>query len=366
MTANYGLARALAATLEGIPPGELAEASARAPRAISLVRTSRLVGDARATLLESGRGRLGRGGARLPGDPAPGDGGGDGSCPRRRRLADAVLRADKSTRSRSRSWRRSLGSPASVAVHREVILIDHDRRMIGLGQRLATAGDELDQASPAALGDQAPPAAQWKWRLSSITSDELPPADVVTAGYVLGELDLASALEVAEAAWRAARKLLVVVGPGTPAGFERIRAVRDRLLAAGAEIVAPCPHAYRCPILEPDWCHFAARVERSQLHRSLKSGRLSYEDEKFSYVALAPAPDAAPIEGRVLGAPSYGATSSNSSCAARTAGSVPSASAARKSSYRSARSLRWGDAAPTRRHLSSRDRRRSASGFPPV
>jgi len=109
-----------------------------------------------------------------------------------------------------------------------------------------------------------------------------PPHDLVIAAYSLNELPM----EVAERLWRAAGEALVAIEPGTPAGFSRIREFRDRLLAQGAHMVAPCPAGTPCPLAAPDWCHFGARVERSGLHRRVKDAGLNYEDEKFSYVAL--------------------------------------------------------------------------------
>jgi ribosomal protein RSM22 (predicted rRNA methylase) len=53
-----------------------------------------------------------------------------------------------------------------------------------------------------------------------------------------------------------------------------------------------------------DWCHAAARVERTALHRKLKDGRLSYEDEKFSYLAVARTPVTRPT-ARVIARPEH-------------------------------------------------------------
>ena len=115
-----------------------------------------------------------------------------------------------------------------------------------------------------------------------VTLRSLPPHDLVIAAYSLGEIDADLVLRL----WAAAQKAIVVVEPGTPRGAARIAAIRERLLALGAHMAAPCPAAMPCPLADPDWCHFAARVERSSLHRRLKDGELGYEDEKFSYVAV--------------------------------------------------------------------------------
>jgi ribosomal protein RSM22 (predicted rRNA methylase) len=114
----------------------------------------------------------------------------------------------------------------------------------------------------------------------------LPPHDLVIAAYSLGEFGA----NLAPRLWQAARIALILIEPGTPRGFALIRQVRGDLLAAGARMIAPCPAETACPLIDPDWCHFAARVERSSLHRRVKGGDLGHEDEKFSYVALARQP----------------------------------------------------------------------------
>lgn len=109
-----------------------------------------------------------------------------------------------------------------------------------------------------------------------------PPADLVIAAYSIGEFGDAAAARMHQAAARA----FAAIEPGTPKGFALIRRLRE----LGGHIAAPCPGDVPCPVLEPDWCHFAARVERSSLHRRIKGAELGYEDEKFSYVVLAKEP----------------------------------------------------------------------------
>ncbi len=134
-------------------------------------------------------------------------------------------------------------------------------------------------------------AREWLPEARILTSDAtqipaLPPHDLVIASYSFGEFGAHMPLKL----WDAARVALAVIEPGTPRGFAGILGVRKELLAAGAHMIAPCPSEGECPMHAPDWCHFAARVERSSLHRRIKGGELGYEDEKFSYVALGRVP----------------------------------------------------------------------------
>jgi ribosomal protein RSM22 (predicted rRNA methylase) len=126
------------------------------------------------------------------------------------------------------------------------------------------------------------------WKLADLAKDNIDgePRDLVTAAYVLNELDPQARPRVIEQLWNLTAGAFVVVEPGTPAGWQRILGVRDQLIGLGGHVVAPCPHMKPCPLASPDWCHFAQRVARSRLHRQVKGADMPWEDEKFSYVAV--------------------------------------------------------------------------------
>ena len=145
--------------------------------------------------------------------------------------------------------------------------------------------------------DFLPGAAILPADLTKLSS--FPPHDLVIAAYSLGELG-AQALPVGARLFQSARVAFAIIEPGTTKGFALVRAIRDDLLARGACVLSPCPGPVPCPMLDGDWCHFAARVERSSLHRRLKDGDLGYEDEKFSYVVLTKEPLAEPAVARIL------------------------------------------------------------------
>ena len=127
-------------------------------------------------------------------------------------------------------------------------------------------------------------------------------ADLVIASYMIGEIADAKRTALTDALWHATHDTLLIVEPGTPAGYARVLAARDRLIAQGARVIAPCPHDLECPLMPPDWCHFAQRLPRTRVHKHLKGADVAYEDEKFSYVALTRAAFKRPL-ARVLDRP---------------------------------------------------------------
>lgn len=131
---------------------------------------------------------------------------------------------------------------------------------------------------------------------------DAPSADLVIASYVINELTDTAREKLVAAMWVKANDTLVIIEPGTPAGYQRILDARTQLIRAGAHVIAPCPHDEACPLVKPDWCHFSQRLQRSRVHKQLKSAELPYEDEKFIYLAVSRTP-VAQRPSRVLAQP---------------------------------------------------------------
>jgi len=170
-----------------------------------------------------------------------------------------------------------------------------------------------------------------------------PGADLVVASYVIGELPECERAELAFALWERTRDTLLVVEPGTPGGYGRVIALRTQLIAQGAHVLAPCPHEKACPLVAPDWCHFAQRLPRTRDHMLLKDADVPFEDEKFSYVALSRAP-AETRGARVLAPPHVGKAAVEAKLCTIDGISPASIPRRDKAAYAEARRWRWGDA----------------------
>jgi ribosomal protein RSM22 (predicted rRNA methylase) len=154
----------------------------------------------------------------------------------------------------------------------ELRLVDREPAAVALGQRIAAA----------ATGSLAGAT----WSVADINRELPERADLVVAAYVLGELATTDTTATVERLWASTDEVLILVEPGSRAGFERIRTARAALIAAGGHVAAPCPGDEACPIVDPAWCHFLARLDRSPLQRGAKAADRSWEDEPFSYVAV--------------------------------------------------------------------------------
>jgi ribosomal protein RSM22 (predicted rRNA methylase) len=187
------------------------------------------------------------------------------------------------------------------------------------------------------------------WRVADVTTADLPMADLVTAGYLVGELPQTILDDVVGRLWAATRGVIVLVEPGSRTGFDRILAARAHLIAAGAHVAAPCPGDEPCPVSGNPraWCHFLARLDRSSLQRRAKGAELSWEDEPFAYVVAVRAATAVDPRPRiVLGRPRHrpGLVELRVCQDGRIETTVVSRRAG--AAYRVARDLTWGDALP--------------------
>ena len=153
-------------------------------------------------------------------------------------------------------------------------LLEKEQAMIDIGEYLLSRVDTK--------------GVDIKYHKVDITKDDFSiyQRDLLFSSYVLNELDKSEVIKVIDKMWNLTNKILLVVEPGTPKGYEIIRLVREYLISKGGYILSPCPHMDKCPIISSDWCHFSTRVSRSKLHKLLKGGDVPYEDEKYCYIAF--------------------------------------------------------------------------------
>lgn len=195
----------------------------------------------------------------------------------------------------------------------------------------------------------AAPVERITWRPADITGGlpNVAPHDLVTAAYVLDELAEEARGPLLDRLWALTADLLVVIEPGTPAGWRRMLAARAQLIAAGAHVLAPCPHDQPCPLAAPDWCHFSRRVARSGLHRRAKGAEAPWEDEKFVYLTVSRQPAPA-LPARILARPRRaGGQVALKLC--RPDGTAAELSRSRRdgAAFKAVRRLDWGDGMPS-------------------
>lgn len=162
-----------------------------------------------------------------------------------------------------------------IATH---ALLEKDQGMIALGKELVQLAESLTTSGTL-------------WTCMDFASmQNIPSADLTICSYSLGEIAENRQEEVLDHIWAKTNKIMLLIEPGSMRGFGHIKRWRQRIIDAGGCLIAPCPHQNACPMPSTDWCHFSVRLERSRLHRQMKQGDLSYEDEKFSYVIFSRLP----------------------------------------------------------------------------
>lgn len=175
----------------------------------------------------------------------------------------------------------------------EALLVDEDADALGAAEAIAR-----EAATRLGPGAAAPSVRVRKERIAA--GMKLPEADLVVLGQVLSELDVAMDAD-ARAAKHAALiadllervvapdGALVVVEPALRDRTRHLHAVRDRLVARGSTVFAPCLHASACPVLAApgDWCHEDLPVDLPAWVAPLaRAAGLRWQRLTFSHLVL--------------------------------------------------------------------------------
>ncbi len=157
---------------------------------------------------------------------------------------------------------------------KDIVCLEREDAMLNLGSKFMKKSENIVLKNA-------------KWEKFDLLNSEIKyKADLVICSYVLNELNENDRLIALKNLWDATDKMLLIIEPGTPRGFNEIKENRSILKSYGANIIAPCPNIENCPMPENDWCHATCRVARTKIHKLLKNADVPYEDEKFSYIAV--------------------------------------------------------------------------------
>lgn len=137
------------------------------------------------------------------------------------------------------------------------------------------------------------------------------PIDLLVLSHVVNELDANGRAELGELLDRATT--VIWVEPGTHEVSRALVDWRERWLAAGAHVVAPCTHRAACGLLAPGnerhWCHYFASpppeiFANSEWVRFGQRAGIDLRSLPYSFLVLDRRPPALPTgASRILGEP---------------------------------------------------------------
>ena len=150
-----------------------------------------------------------------------------------------------------------------------------------------------------------------------------------------------------------------------PTDFARIREARAQLIGFGATIVAPCPHDAACPIVAPDWCHFAVRLPRSRDHRITKDAVVAVRGREILLCRRGARDDRRTRRRSPASSRHRASTKAASALKLCTPAGIVERTVPRRdrAAFAALRRARWGDAIHGRA-LSPRNRSRRSLGAP--
>lgn len=101
-----------------------------------------------------------------------------------------------------------------------------------------------------------------EWIEANVTSAmQLEKRDLVTASYIMNELRENEKKDFLNNVWNNSGDLIMIIEPGTMAGYQNVLTARQFFLEKGGNIIAPCTHSGSCKLDKNDWCHFSCRLQ---------------------------------------------------------------------------------------------------------